>query len=118
MARPRRQTIRIYLKHHNNPRMGSWTKVCSTYEQRREVNGRFATTTIIGCGATLIGYRTWPNEKPMYFDGPPVVKEQYPVRQDGAVIADVYTDNVHWSTCPNRQRPAAAHDGRALAAGQ
>lgn len=107
-----RQTIRIYLRHHNNPRFASWTKTCADYTQR---DGRGRLIAHQGCGATMLGYRTYPNEKPMYFDGPPEIVEQAPTRQDGAVIAIVYTDNVHFVTCPRRHQ--AAYDGRARAAG-
>lgn len=90
-------TIEIFLKHHNDPdgRFAPKVKTCQDYE----APGR---PVLPGCGGSIVGYKTYPREKSMYFDGPPVVVQQYPARQDGAVIALVRTDNVHWATCPAR----------------
>lgn len=102
--------IQIYLKHFNDkenryqPRDG----VCTSDEKA----GRK------GCGQDIRRFVTYPREKGIYFDGAPVVVEQFPVRQDGAVIAVVETDNVHFATCPVRKAAAQeARDGKAAGVG-
>lgn len=110
-----RQQIQIYLKHHNDPdgRFSPKTKSCADFDRKGVVQK--------GCGGPVTRYVTYPKEKGMYFDGPPEVAEQFPIRQDGAVIALVYTDNVHFATCPMRPKaakPAEPVDHRALAAGK
>jgi hypothetical protein len=90
-------TITIFLKHHND-RAGKFAPrdgVCTSHAESNRV----------GCGQAIRRYVTYPREKGMYFDGEPIVVEQFPVRQDGAVIAVVKTDNVHFATCPARKKP-------------
>lgn len=105
-------TIQIYLRHFSDPggKFTPQTKTCSDYEGRDGLQK--------GCGAEVIRYMTYPREKGMYFDGPPIVVQQFPPRQDGAVIAIVSTENVHFATCKMKQRPAAPmFDGKAAATG-
>lgn len=102
--------IQIYLKHFNDPdgRFQPRTNVCKS----DEAAGR------VGCGQTIQRFVTYPREKGMYFDGPPVIIEQFPVRQDGAVIAVVATDNVHFATCPVRKDAAKVErDGKLAGVG-
>lgn len=111
----RAQTIRIYLRHHNDPD-GRFTPTQGSCETDAE-KGR------VGCGGALTFYRTYPNQKRMPFDGPPdVVPGTEANIGDGGIVAVVYTKNVHFATCPKRQQPAERpttgfRDGRALAAG-
>lgn len=107
-ARPA-NTIQIYLKHHNDPegRFAVKHKTCQDYETP---GGQ----VLLGCGGSIVGYKTYPREKSMYFDGDPIVVQQFPPRQDGAVIAVVRNDNVHWATCPARNTP---RDSKLAAAG-
>lgn len=90
-------TIQIFLKHHNDKagRFAPRDGVCTSH----------AETNRVGCGQAIRRFVTYPREKGMYFDGDPIVVEQFPVRQDGAVIAIVKTDNVHFATCPARKPP-------------
>lgn len=91
----RAQSIRIYLRHHNDPegRFTPKTASCETDEEK----GR------TGCGASITFYITYPNQKRMPFDGPPqVVSGSEAVLSDGGVVAAVSNANVHFSTCPHR----------------
>lgn len=112
----RARTIRIYLRHHNDPD-GKFTPMPSTCETDTE-KGR------VGCGGSIVFYRTYPNQKRMPFDGPPEVVPGTEVNiGDGGIVAFVFTKNVHFSTCPKRERPAPRpttgfRDGRAAAAGE
>lgn len=105
-------TIQIFLRHHNDPKFAPQTKQCSDYEDRKGNQQK-------GCGATVIRFVTYPNEKGMYFDGDPIVVQQFPVRQDGAVIAVVSNENVHFATCTAKKqpRPTVPFDGKAAAQG-
>lgn len=111
----RAQQIRIYIRHHNDPE-GKFKPQQATCETDAE-KGR------VGCGGTVWFYRTYPNQKRMPFDGPPVVVEGTTAQMpDGGVVAKVETHNVHFATCPKRERPAPQpttgfRDGRATAAG-
>lgn len=113
-ARPGKiQTVRIFLKHHNDPsgKYAPKMRTCETDPERG----------LVGCGGSIIRYTTFPKEKGMYFDGPPVVVQQFPVRQDGAVIAEVETGNVHFATCPKRKGAPTAlpsTDGQQRSAGE
>lgn len=108
---PTRQAIRIYLRHHNDPdgkykpKQGS----CQDWEDRK---GHI----VKGCGGTTWRYVTYPNEKGMRFDGPPDVVPNSEVNLNGAIVAEVYTDNVHFATCTARKRITPV-DGKAAAAG-
>lgn len=93
------QTIRIYLRHHNDPE-GKFTPVTRTCQDNAERG-------IKGCGMTITRYMTYPNQKGMYFDSAPKQVGEPVMMGDGAVIAVVQTDNVHFATCPAR-KPAAA----------
>lgn len=109
----RAQTIRIYLKHHNDPdgKFQPRDRVCSDYEDPRR-----AGVINKGCGATLRRFVTFPNEKGMLFDSEPVVVEGSEVSVgNGGIVASVYTANVHFGSCPMRQRGVS--DGKAAAAG-
>jgi hypothetical protein len=117
MAEPhdgrRAQTIRIYLKHHNDPegKFQPRERVCSDYEDPRR-----AGVVHKGCGATLQRFVTYPNQRGMLFDSPPHVVAGTEVQMgDGGIVANVTTENVHFGTCPMRQRGAA--DGKQAAAG-
>lgn len=111
----RAQQIRVYLRHHNDPE-GRFTPQPGTCETDPEKHR-------VGCGGAIVFYRTYPNEKRMPFDGPPVVVEGTEVNiGNGGIVAKVYTENVHFATCPKRPRPAdrptsGFRDGRAAAAG-
>lgn len=110
----RAQTIRIYLKHHNDPDklFQPRERVCSDYEDPRTHQ------TQRGCGATLQRYVTYPNRKGMLFDGPPVIVDGSEVAMgDGAIVANAYTTNVHFGTCPMRTRNPVP-DARQRAAGE
>ena len=114
MTQPTRspQRIQIYLKHFRDPE--------HRYQPRDVVCNRGVKDTEPGCGQTCRRFVTYPREKGMYFDGDPIVVEQFPVRQDGAVIALVETTNVHFATCPARKRPAppvVGVDGKMAATG-
>lgn len=108
------QIIRIYLKHHNDP-SGKYqprTRVCETNTERG----------FVGCGQTVHRYVTYPNEKGMLLDGPPIVVQETALG-NGAIIAEIKTDNVHFATCPARARkprPEAtpAADDKTRAAGE
>lgn len=94
-----RQTIRIYLKHHTNPTLAPRAVTCQDYENPR------SHATEKGCGGSVLRYATYPRGKGMRFDGPPVVVEGSETNMgDGGIVAEVYTDNVHFATCPARQR--------------
>lgn len=89
----RAQTIRIYLRHHNDPE-GKFTPKPATCETDEEKHRK-------GCGASIVFYITYPNQKRIPFDGAPrVVEGSEAVFGDGAVVGAVYTDNVHFATCP------------------
>jgi hypothetical protein len=107
----RATTVRVYLRHHTKPDFNPQPATCSDDAEK----GR------TGCGASLIFYRTYPGEKRMPFDGEPRIKEGTEVNMgDGGIVAAVYSDNVHFATCPHYKgrRPAAsAHDPKAAAAG-
>jgi hypothetical protein len=110
----RAQKIRIYIRHHNDPdgKFAPQQATCETDPEKHRV----------GCGGTIWFYRTYPNEKRMPFDGPPTVVDSTQML-DGSVIATVETHNVHFATCPKRERPAPRpttgfRDGRAAAAGE
>jgi hypothetical protein len=102
----RPQTVRIYLRHHNDPE-GRFTPkdaTCETDEEKHRT----------GCGASIRFYLTYPNQKRMPFDGEPVLAGEPVVLGDGGVVASVFNDKVHFSTCPHargndsRRREAAA----------
>jgi hypothetical protein len=104
-------TIQIFLRHHVDPE-GKFTPrlvTCSDYTPPGTSHVQK------GCGGSVWRYLTYPREKAMRFDGPPVVVQQFPVRQDGAVIALVSTDNVHYSTCPAKH--PAGNDSKQAASG-
>lgn len=110
----RAQTIRIYLKHHNDPekKFQPRERVCSDYEDPRTKQLQK------GCGATLQRFVTYPNGKGMLFDSAPKVVEGTEVNMgDGGIVANVYTDNVHFGTCPMRTRKPVA-DALQRAAGE
>lgn len=116
MAQPhdgrRAQTIRIYLKHLNDPegKFQPRERVCSDYEDPR------THVTHRGCGATLQRFVTYPNAKGMLFDSAPHIVEGTQAHiGDGGIVANVTTENVHFGTCPMRQRGTA--DGKQAAAG-
>lgn len=99
------QTIRIYLRHPGDPdsKFLPRPKVCTDYDNPR--TGHLEP----GCGATLVRFVTYPNEKGIYFDGPPRIVEGSEVKlETGAIVGSVYTDTVHFATCPMRQRTRAA----------
>jgi hypothetical protein len=87
------QTVKIYLDH-PTPGYTAEQGKCETDKEK----GR------IGCDAPITFYRTFPNEKRMPFDGPPVIVKQHSPRDDGAVIAEVQTNNVHFATCRAKAR--------------
>lgn len=98
----RTQKIRVYLRHHTKPEFNPEESSCQTDVEKHRV----------GCGARIIFYRTYPNEKRMPFDGPPVVVDATEVGTgDGGIVAYVLTDNVHFATCPHlahrRAQPSA-----------
>lgn len=103
----RPQTVRIYLRHHNDPE-GKFTPkeaTCETDEEKHRT----------GCGGSIKFFITYPNQKRMPFDGEPVLAGEPVVLGDGAVVASVFNQNVHFSTCPHsrandsRRREAAAN---------
>lgn len=100
--------IQIFLKHFNDKER--------RYQPRDGVCRSDPAAGRIGCGQTIRRFVTYPREKGIYFDGEPVILEQDPVRADGAVLALVSTDNVHFATCPAR-KGQAARDGKALGVG-
>lgn len=92
----RAQSIRIYLRHHNDPegRFTPKTASCETDEEK----GR------TGCGGQIKFYITFPNQRRMPFDGEARVVPGTEVNMgDGAIVANVWSDNVHFSTCPHRE---------------
>jgi hypothetical protein len=103
----RAQTIRIYLRHHNDPE-GKFTPrelTCQDYTDGKGVEQK-------GCGGTVWRYLTYPNQKAMRFDGPPIVVEGTEVNiGDGGIVASVQTSNVHYSTCTAKRKPEAAAPG-------
>lgn len=111
----RAQAIKIYLRHHNDPekKFQPTQAVCETDEAK----GR------VGCGGSIFFYITYPNQKRMPFDGPPVVVDGSEVQMgDGGVVAQVYTDNVHFATCPAKKKAEPVTSGfvdaRSRAAGE
>lgn len=107
-------TIQIFLKHHKDPdgKYAMQTKTCSNYTDAKD-------HVHPGCGGTVFRFVTYPRERGMYFDGMPIVVQQFPPRQDGAVIAIVSNENVHHATCPAKKKPApAVPDFRTAASGQ
>lgn len=99
---PNRPKVRIFLKHHGKPEFAPQPATCETDREK----GR------IGCGASIIFYRTYPNEKRMPFDAAPeVVEDSEATLGDGGVVAYVYSERVHFATCPRygnnatRQKP-------------
>lgn len=116
-----RQSIRIYLKHHTNPTLAPRTVTCEDYE-RKATKTRPAWTEK-GCGVKVIRYATYPNQKGIRFDSDPeVVPGTETNMGDGSIVASVYTENVHFSTCPARkpaERPTTGvPDGRHQFAGE
>lgn len=111
-----RQTIRIYLKHHTNPSLAPRSVTCQDYENPR------TKATEKGCGGSVVRFATYPRGKGMRFDSAPEVVEGSETNMgDGSIVASVYTDNVHFSTCPVRKRKepeAATTDSRQYAAGE
>lgn len=105
-----RQAIRIYLKHHTNESLAPRQVTCQDYDDPR------TKAQMKGCGGTVLRYATYPRGKGMRFDGPPEVVEGSETSMgDGSIVASVYTDNVHFSTCParKRERPTTSvADGR------
>lgn len=108
--------IKIFLKHHNDPE-GRYAPQSATCQDAPEKHR-------VGCGGSMVFYKTYPNEARMPFDSAPIVVQQFPVRGDGAVIAIVETTNVHFATCPARkaerekQRPTTGFaDAKMRAAG-
>lgn len=102
--------IQIYLKHHNDKG--------NRFQPRDGVCTSDAETHRVGCGQAIRRFVTYPREKGIYFDGEPVVIEQFAIRGDGAVIAIVATDNVHFATCPVRKDAArVVRDGKAAGVG-
>lgn len=102
----RPQTVRIYLRHHNDPE-GKFTPkdaTCETDEEKHRT----------GCGAALRFFITYPNQKRMPFDGEPVLAAEPVMMGDGGVVASVFNTNVHFGTCPHsranesRRREAVA----------
>lgn len=109
----RAQTIRIYLKHHNDPdnKFQPREKVCSDYTDGKNVTHR-------GCGATTLRYVTYPNEKGMMFDSEPRIVEGSEAHTgNGGIVAAVYVENVHFGTCPMRNR-SKLEDGKQAAGGE
>lgn len=99
----RAQTIRIYVRHHNDPegRFTPQDAICETNEEK----GR------TGCGAALRFYLTYPNEKRMPFDGEPLIVGDAVQLGNGGVVASVENRNVHFSTCPHaRENDARRRD--------
>lgn len=109
----RAQQIRIILRHHNDPE-GKFTPkelVCQDYEDGK---GKLQK----GCGASVWRYKTFPNQKSMRFDGPPIVVPDTTVQMgDGSVVAKVETTNVHYGTCAARRQDPPVKDFRTAAAG-
>lgn len=60
-------------------------------------------STKCSCNATLFFYCTLKNEKPMPFDREPRIFSQY-VREDGAIIAEVFSDDSHFASCADLKR--------------
>lgn len=109
----RAQTIRIYLRHHNDPdgKFIPREVTCQDFTDRKGIEQK-------GCGATVQRFLTFPNQKAMRFDGPPVVVEGTTVQLgDGGVVAEVRTDNVHYATCGARKPERPSTDFRTQAAG-
>jgi hypothetical protein len=92
---PRSSTVKVIIKDHSEGGLlGPYTQVCA--DKPDDVKGGRK-----GCGATLYFYFTHPNRRPMPFDMPPVVVEQWPVGPDALVVAEVESLYVHFSTCPH-----------------
>lgn len=109
----RAQTIRIYLRHHNDPE-GKFTPrelTCQDYKDGKGVEHK-------GCGGTVWRYLTYPNQKAMRFDGQPIVVDGSEVNMgDGSIVASVRTENVHYATCTARREQPALSDFRSQASG-
>lgn len=108
------QTVRIYLKHHTNEALAPRSVTCQDYPSKKGIEK--------GCGGTVLRYATFPNQKGMRFDSAPVVVEGSETNMgDGSIVASVYTDNVHFATCPARHRAPVTTDvpdAKAHAAGE
>lgn len=110
----RAQTIRIYLKHHNDPdgKFQPREVSCQDYTDSKGVEQK-------GCGATVWRYLTFPNQKAMRFDGPPQIVPGSEVGiGDGGIVASVVTTNVHYSTCAAKKKPEAPPPFDRLAAAE
>jgi hypothetical protein len=120
MPRPhdgrRAQTIRIYVRHHNDP-AGKFTPrevECQDYEDGKGVQHK-------GCGARVQRFLTYPNQKAMRFDGPPAIVEGSQVTMgDGGIVVEVTTQNVHYATCAAKkaEEPQGSMDFRPAAGGR
>lgn len=89
--------IGIYLNHHRDDAKRPKVTTC----QDSRTSGRK------GCGMTIHVYITLKNEKPFPLDGPPIILGQY-AREDGAIIGQIDTANMHRLTCPHMRTPAPA----------
>ncbi len=107
------QTIRIYWKHHNDPE-GKFQPKSGSCQDWTDPRG----TLHKGCGGAVIRYVTYPNEKGIRFDAVPDVVGDLVVLTNGAVIATVKTDQVHFATCPQqRRKDPPVRDFKAATAG-
>jgi hypothetical protein len=95
------QTIRIYLRHHTRPQLRPTAKVCHDWTDRKGITHR-------GCGACVVRYVTFPNQKGIFFDREPRQSGEPVAIGDGGIVATVYTDQVHFATCGMREHKETA----------
>lgn len=98
------QTIRIYLRHHTRPELRPGHRVCRDWTDRKGGTHR-------GCGASVLRYVTYPNQKGMLFDREPRPASDPVAIGDGGIVVQVYTDTVHFATCPYREKPQPSAGG-------